>query len=348
VIKARIAIVVLVVVAGFGQQTSAQQNLTFSLLDRYLKSLQEQAGIPGMSGVVLQGGSPVWWFENGKQDAEGNVAARSFTPYYIAGLSQVLSSAVLLKKCVDESYLEVSDRVLRWDPAFGDAQTTVRDLLTHTAPGGSYRYDLARFAEVAPVVKQCANAPYAQLLATAIFDRFGMMSSVPNAALANPTPADQRLFDTSTLQRYATVLRSVATPYRVAAGRATRSDFSGTSLDPALGVVSTAEDLAKFDGFLSHGFLDSATLAAAWSRSSATPLGLGWFVQTYNGSERVVWQFGLVKDAYSSLILKLPQRDITLILLANSDGLSAPFALENGDVTTSLFAKTFLRLITGS
>jgi hypothetical protein len=37
-----------------------------------------------------------------------------------------------------------------------------------------------------------------------------------------------------------------------------------------------------------------------------------------------------------------------LILLANSDGLSAPFALENGDVTTSLFAKTFLRLITGS
>jgi hypothetical protein len=44
----------------------------------------------------------------------------------------------------------------------------------------------------------------------------------------------------------------------------------------------------------------------------------------------------------------LPNRELTLILLANSDGLSAPFALENGDVTTSLFAQTFLRLITGS
>jgi len=70
-------------------------------------------------------------------------------------------------------------------------------------------------------------------------------------------------------------------------------------------------------------------------------------VQSYN-NERLVWQFGVVKDAYSGLILKLPDRNITLILLANSDGLSAPFALENGDVTTSLFAKTFLRLITGS
>ncbi len=35
---------------------------------------------------------------------------------------------------------------------------------------------------------------------------------------------------------------------------------------------------------------------------------------------------------------------VTLILLANSDGLSAAYGLSNGDVTTSLFAKLFLRL----
>ena len=40
----------------------------------------------------------------------------------------------------------------------------------------------------------------------------------------------------------------------------------------------------------------------------------------------------------------MPGRDITLILLANSDGLSAPYTLANGDVTASLFAKLFLRL----
>jgi hypothetical protein len=43
-------------------------------------------------------------------------------------------------------------------------------------------------------------------------------------------------------------------------------------------------------------------------------------------------------------VLKVPARDLTLILLANSDGLSAPYALSDGDVTASLFARLFLRL----
>ena len=42
-------------------------------------------------------------------------------------------------------------------------------------------------------------------------------------------------------------------------------------------------------------------------------------------------------------LLKVPSRDITLILLANSDGL-APDTVANGDITVSLFAKLFLRL----
>jgi hypothetical protein len=36
---------------------------------------------------------------------------------------------------------------------------------------------------------------------------------------------------------------------------------------------------------------------------------------------------------------------MTVILLANSDGLSAPFQLHLGDVTRSIYANLFLRLI---
>jgi CubicO group peptidase (beta-lactamase class C family) len=74
-----------------------------------------------------------------------------------------------------------------------------------------------------------------------------------------------------------------------------------------------------------------------------TPTGLGWFVQAYNGAH-LVWHFGVAPGAYSSLILKVPSRNLTLILLANSDGLNQPFALDRGDVTASLFAKLFLSL----
>jgi hypothetical protein len=74
-------------------------------------------------------------------------------------------------------------------------------------------------------------------------------------------------------------------------------------------------------------------------------MGLGWFVQFYRG-ERVVWAFGSVPNAYSALLLKLPAKNTTFILLANSDGLSAPFQLPAGDVTKSLFASLFLKLTT--
>jgi hypothetical protein len=76
------------------------------------------------------------------------------------------------------------------------------------------------------------------------------------------------------------------------------------------------------------------------------PTGLGWFVQNYNG-QTIYWQFGSTPGAYSSLIVKIPSRDLTLILLANSDGLSEPFSLQNGDVNASVFAKAFLRLFIG-
>src|SRR5438132_10673282 len=48
---------------------------------------------------------------------------------------------------------------------------------------------------------------------------------------------------------------------------------------------------------------------------------------------RVVWQFGEDDNASSSLVVVLPARSLTLVLLANSDGLSKSFGLATGDVT---------------
>ena len=74
-------------------------------------------------------------------------------------------------------------------------------------------------------------------------------------------------------------------------------------------------------------------------------MGLGWFVQSHRG-QRVVWHFGYTPNAYSSLVVKVPAHNLTFILMANSDRLSAPFQLSQGDVTRSVFATLFLRLFT--
>jgi CubicO group peptidase (beta-lactamase class C family) len=119
-------------------------------------------------------------------------------------------------------------------------------------------------------------------------------------------------------------------------------------LNAAEGLVSTARDLARFDSALDDAvLLRPETLRIAWSPSNFTgsplPTGLGWFVQNYQG-ERLIWHFSHVPDAYSALILKMPARRTTLIMLANSDGLSTGANLEQGDVTASPFVKIFLRL----
>ena len=112
--------------------------------------------------------------------------------------------------------------------------------------------------------------------------------------------------------------------------------------------MSTARDLARFDAALDeHVLLTAETLNVAWSQVNYTgtplPTGIGWFVQNYQ-NEKLIWQFAHITDAYSAIILKMPARHLTLIMLANSDGLSTGANLEAGDVTQSPFVKIFLRL----
>jgi CubicO group peptidase (beta-lactamase class C family) len=128
-------------------------------------------------------------------------------------------------------------------------------------------------------------------------------------------------------------------------GRAVRSEFPPRLINASTGLVTTVRDLQRFDAALDDGVLLRADTLAHMRGGTVpgAPTGLGWFVQSYNG-ERLVWQFGSMPGAYSSLILKVPSRNLTLIMLANSDGLSEPFALQQGDVTASLFVKLFLRL----
>jgi CubicO group peptidase (beta-lactamase class C family) len=123
-------------------------------------------------------------------------------------------------------------------------------------------------------------------------------------------------------------------------------------LDAAAGLITTVRDLAKFDVALDRNRIVStaskeAMFTPACSGSGEVlPYGLGWFVQEHEGTQ-LVWHYGYAPYAYSSLIVKVPEKDVTLILLANSDGASAGFDLGAGDVLRSPFARAFLRHWTG-
>jgi CubicO group peptidase (beta-lactamase class C family) len=344
-----LVIVVAVAVLWPARPTTAQ-SLTFSLLESYLNATREQANIPAISAAIVRDGAVVWERGFGRQDVEASIAATPDTTYLVAELSQIMGAALLLRKCVDESYLELKDRITRWVPEYPEPDTTVLDLLSHTSPSGTFRYDPARFAALTPVIEQCAGAPYAHLLGSEIFSRLGMARSTPGSAAAQLAVAAQGrpALPDAAVAHYEDVLRTLARPYRVTSDRVVRSDVPATLANASTGILTSVRDLARFDAALgTAAVISPELLAASWTQvqggGGALPTGLGWFVQNYAG-EPLIWQFGMHKDAYSSLVLKLPSRGLTFILLANSDGLSAPFSLGNGDVTASIFARVFLRL----
>jgi CubicO group peptidase (beta-lactamase class C family) len=328
---------------------------TLPVLENYLESLRQQAGIPGMSAAVLKDGVLVWEKGYGFQNVAARIRATPDTPYQIGDLSGTLA-AVLLLQCVEQRRFDLDEPFQHFGLSDPSPDATLRKLLSHAAPDGAkelFAYNPDRYALLTPVMEWCAPQPYRKSIAHRLLDRLAMQDSVPGADLQDPELVlPEGMFEPEDLDRYRRVLARLAVPYKVdSRGRAERMELPASGINAAGGLVSTVRDLARLDAALDQGvILQPETLAAAWSPAaesdgSPSPMGLGWFVQSYRG-QRVVWHFGYVVNGYSSLILKLPERNLTFILLANSDGLSAPFQLPAGDVTRSLFATLFLKLAT--
>jgi CubicO group peptidase (beta-lactamase class C family) len=355
VLFAAIAIVVA------GTVTHAQQRSIFTpggslpLLDAYLDPLRQQAGIPGMSAAVVSEGQIIWERGYGFQNLATRERATPDTPYLVGDMSSTLA-AVLLLQCVEQRRISLDDPFARYHLGAPEPEATLRGLLSHAAPPnakGPFEYNPERYGTLTALMEWCAPQPYRKSVSHRILEHLAMRDSVPGTDLLDPNlELPEGLFADDDLDRYRAVLQKLAVPYKVTGRtRTERSDIPFTPMSASGGLVSTVRDLSLLDKALDQGdLLLPETIAAAWTPAgerggTVSPMGLGWFVQTYRG-ERVVWHFGNLPNAYSSLILKLPNRNVTFILLANSDGLSGPFQLQEGDVTRSVFAALFLRLTT--
>ncbi len=326
-------------------------DLVPGLFRTYLESLRKQAGIPGLAAAIVGENDILWEVALGQQNIERSVATRADTPFHTDGLTQVFTAAMVLR-CVEDGKLSLDQRLGEFKPGSPDADATIAQALSHTsgAPGSlTYAYRPERLDPLTVAVRRCTDNSYRESLAN-LLERFGMMDSVPGADIVTIAPPAEGVPDPVAVARYTRVLARLATPYAVdRSGRSSPSEYAATTITPASGLITTVRDFARFDVALREGvLLQPETLAAAWRApldraGRPLPHGLGWFVQAYNG-EPIVWQFGVAESASSSIVVTVPGRRLTLILLANSDGLVKPFQLASGDVTASPFAKLFLGL----
>jgi CubicO group peptidase (beta-lactamase class C family) len=320
-------------------------------LESELETLRRSRAVPGMSAAVVRDGQVAWAKGFGLADVERGVVAAPETPYRIASLTKTFTS-MLLMRCFEQGRLDLDTPIRNYTTAITEQAATVRHVLTHTSagtPGTTYSYDGNRFASLTPVVEACYGAPFRKALADEILEPLAMLDTVPGQDLEAPSAEQAALFPSTTIARYEGVLLRLARPYQTIDNRAVPGAYPPKGISASAGLVSTVLDLARYDAAIDdHRLLLPATQQMAWTAGSsaqgrAFPYALGWFVQDTAG-RRLVWHYGLW-PTFSALILKVPDQRLTLILLANSEGLSAPYGLADGDVTHSSFARAFLEMV---
>lgn len=343
--------------SAYAQQgAAAADQERLAQFQQSLDSLRRQYGIPGLSAAIVSNGRIIWEGGFGFQDVENQIPATPDTPYRIASITKTFASMMLMR-CVERGTLNLDTPMRSYTSGIADSRVTVRHPFTHTSqsspPGEKFTYSGDRYNFLTPVIDACGGQPFREALAKTILDRLEMRDSVPGQDMEFPSPQVAAMFTPETLQRYTRVIQRLAKPYVVdSGGRAILSAYPPRGIAAAAGLISTVRDMARFDAAIDqHILLQPQTQQQAWtnhvnSKGQRLPHALGWFVQTY-GSERFIWHYGYW-GTFSALYLKVPGRNITLILLANSSGLSAPFsnALGGaGDVLGSPFAVRFLQML---
>ena len=327
-----------------------------------LDSLRRAHHLPGLSAAVIHGDSIVYQAGFGYADREAHQPATPATTYRIASLTKPISSTILLglqedgRLSIDDSikpyvpgyeqfFSNVSTYLLANEPDlahlvadfdFERDDILIRHHLTHTAeyvPGDTFKYNGFVFGTLSRLIEGQFERPFHEIVAQEVLEPLGMTSSAASQEVAAGA-----------------ALSLLAKPYTyVPESDSFRVvDYPDPSVNAGAGIVSSVLDLAKFDAAVDANVLLSAeTQAEAWSNQldnagEPIPYGLGWFVQERDGRS-VVWHYGWQPGSFSALYLKLPEADLTLLLLANGENLTAPF-VEGGygeDVFASPFAEAF-------
>ncbi|MET0625866.1 MAG: serine hydrolase, partial [Pyrinomonadaceae bacterium] len=164
---------------------------------------------------------------------------------------------------------------------------------------------------------------------------------------SHQSPVNRAIITEKHRQRFDAVSKTLAQPYALDREFKIAKIAYPQGFSTSAGLMSTVLDMAKYDIAVDRNkFLTKETQQLAFTPTRSTkgvelPYGLGWFTQNYKGT-RLLWHYGYW-TGNSSFILKVPERNLTFIIMANSDNLSRPTDLGSGDALTSPVGMAFLK-----
>ena len=304
--------------------------------ENVLERIRTDLKIPGFSAAITKNRKIVWVKGFGNANREKSIEATPETVYHLASLTKPFAATIIMQ-LIEENKLSLDTPI----SDFGiDLESQgiirVRHLLSHTsegAPGSHYNYNGNRFAYLGAVISGASGKSFCELLNEKIILTLNLNLTGPY-----PLSPDNCISNNQILNKLAQGYTSNGQ------NKLSYKTYFGT----AAGMVSNVLDMSAFSIALDNNILltaESKELMFTPTISNSgeeLPYGLGWFVDN-DESVTIIWHYGYW-DAASSLIMKIPERELSFVILANTDRLSSasPGLGSDEDVNHSVVAQEFL------
>jgi len=325
-------IIVLIISALFLSCNQTPEESPSISFEKDIEELKEYFHIPGMASIITQKGEIIYENYSGYADIKTGRLVDSTTVFPLNSICKTYA-AVLSMQLVETGALNVNDPINHYleNSSLSD-DIKVKHILSHTSeatPGSFFNYSGYRYHYLTEVLEKASGKRYDALIKDKILDPLGLSNTF--------FPLNHAALDSLVGAR-------IAEPYYYS-GELKQGRYE-TFKSTSGGLISTARDLAKFDHAFNSGRLISPQSRREMTSSFSTsighsPYGYGIFLQTFLGKQ-LIWGYGQGEYS-SSLILNIPEDEITLILLSNTNQMSDVPRLISGDVTFSLFALSFLK-----
>lgn len=305
-----------------------------------LDSLRVELMIPGLAAAIAQDDEIIWARGFGYADAHAGRLATDTTAFYLASVTKPVA-AVVIMQLVEDGVLGLDDPISMYGVDLAsNGVIRVKHLLSHTSkgtPGSHFDYDGGRYCELDAVVESASGRTLAELLVERVLRPLEMRHTAPSVY----DPADFAATGLDPEEFYANMARG----YTLDGARVVRVQYPGIFC-AAAGLISSVRDIATFSIALSRDRLlwpetKETMLTRTVSDAGVTlPYALGWYVQYYNGL-KLEWHSG-EWTGQSSLLLRVPERGLTFVAVANTQMLTDPYPVGDGDVMQSDFARMFV------
>ncbi len=322
--------IVTLLVAGLATLTRADG------VDRFAKDQMAKLQIPGMVFGVVRDGKLIRKSCYGLSDVELHVKIRSDDRFELGSITKQFTAAATFM-LVDDGKLALSDTVSRFIPEAPPAWqgVTVYQLLHHTSglpeyaltdglrlteeftrkqffeklsatpvdfhPGETWAYSNTNFALLGWIIEKCSGVPYTTFVTDRVLKPLGMSQTRFN-----------RLYD---------VIEHRAHGYLNTQKTLRRAQLSAESIDSDGSLMSTVEDLAKWDAALAaHKLLSEQSYKDMWTPAVLNSgrkrfYGAGWFLPPYSSLPYVGHPGN--SSGFSAGIARFTAAKLTVIVLTN-------------------------------